>query len=183
LRSVSPVISGLVWVVVGLGPVLAGCATTETPGQSVPVVSIGPGTTVSPAVNQTRAALVTALAVHQLQLTDTQSPVRPVEAPLLASAPRAVYQVLLPKDPTKGYIVVYEFADTSAAAIAAAEEQHYLETGPGAIQAPQGSIEVLREVGATVVLYDWLPGAAQDPGAALIQQSLETVGVGFPVGG
>jgi len=166
-----------------LALVAAGCTTTETPGQTYPVASTGPATTVSPAVNQTRAALVNALAGHQLVLTDTQAPVRPVESPLLVSAPRAVYQVVLPKDPTKGYIVVYEFQDSSTAAVAAAEEQHYLETGPGRIQSPQGSVQVLRQVGVTLVLYDWLPGAAQDPAAPEIQQALETVGVGFPIGG
>ncbi len=161
----------------------AGCATTETPGQTFPVASIGPATTVSPAVNQTHAALVAALADHQLVLTDTQTPVRPVESPLLVNAPRAVYQVVLPKDPTRGYIVVYEFQDASSAAIAAAEEQHYLETGPGRIQSPQGSVQVLRQVGVTLMLYNWLPGAAQDPAAPEIQPALETLGVGFPVGG
>jgi hypothetical protein len=161
----------------------AGCATTEPIGQTFPAASIGPATTVSPAVNQTRAALVEALAQHRLVLTDTQAPVRPVEAPLLASAPRAVYQVVLPKDPTKGYLVVYEFSDANGAAEAATEEQRYLATGPGRIQSPQGTIDVLRQVGVTVVLYDWLPGAAQDPSAPGIQQALETVGVGFPVGG
>lgn len=166
-----------------LALVAAGCTTTETPGQTYPVASTRPATTVSPAVNQTRAALVNALAGHQLVLTDTQAPVRPVESPLLVSAPRAVYQVVLPKDPTKGYIVVYEFQDSSTAAVAAAEEQHYLETGPGRIQSPQGSVQVLRQVGVTLVLYDWLPGAAQDPAAPEIQQALETVGVGFPIGG
>jgi hypothetical protein len=163
--------------------VAAGCAPTETTGQTFPVASIGPATTVSPAVNQTRAVLVSALADHQLVLTDTQAPVRPVESPLLVNAPRAVYQVVLPKDPTKGFIVVYEFPDSSAAALATAEEQHYLETGPGRIQSPQGSIQILRQVGVTLVLYDWLPGAAQDPTAPEIQQALETVGVGFPIGG
>ncbi|MGZ8439105.1 MAG: hypothetical protein ACXWXR_11280 [Candidatus Limnocylindrales bacterium] len=169
--------------VVCLAVAAAGCATTESPGQTFPVAPIGPAVTVSPAVNQTRAALVAALADHQLVLTDTQAPVRPVESPLLVNAPRAVYQVVLPKDPTKGYVVVYEFQDAPAAAIAAAEEQHYLETGPGRIQSPQGSVQVLRQVGATLVFYDWLPGAAQDPAAPEIQQSLETLGVGFPVGG
>lgn len=169
--------------ILGLACVVAGCATSDTPGQTFPVASIGPGTTVSPAVNQTRAVLVSALAAHQLVLTDTQAPVRPVESPLLVNAPRAVYQVVLPKDPTKGYIVVYEFQDSSVAAVAAAEEQHYLETGPGRIQSPQGSIQILRQVGVTLVLYDWLPGAAQDPTAPEVQQALETVGVGFPIGG
>lgn len=169
--------------VLGLALVVAGCATTEEPAVTFPAGSIGPATTVSPAVNQTRAALVAALGQHQLVLTDTQAPVRPVESPLLATAPRAVYQVVLPKDPTRGYIVVYEFPDAATAANAAAEEQHYLETGPGRIQSPQGSVQVLRQVGVTVVFYDWLPGAAQDPAAPEIQQSLESVGVGFPVSG
>ena len=167
----------------GLAIVAAGCATTEPIGQSFPATTVGPAMTVSPAVNQTRAALVAALAQYQLVLSDTQAPVRPAESPLLVTAPRAVYQVVLPKDPTRGYIVVYEFPDSPTAANAAAEEQHYLETGPGRIQAPQGSVQVLRQVGVTVVLYDWLPAAAQDPATPEIQQALETVGVGFPVGG
>ena len=166
-----------------LSLVAAACATTEDVGRTFPAATIGPAMTVSPAVNQTRAALVQALAAHQLVLTDTQAPVRPVESPLLVSAPRAVYQVVLPKDPTKGYVVVYEFQDSSLAAQAAAEEQHYLETGPGRIQSPQGSVQVLRQVGLTLVLYDWLPGAAQDPSAPEIQAALETLGVGFPIAG
>lgn len=166
-----------------LSLVAAGCATTEEPGPTFPPASIGPARTVSPAVNQTRAELVRVLADHHLVLTDTQAPVRPAESALLVSAPRAVYQVILPKDPTKGYIVVYEFPDSNGAAEAAAEEQHYLATGPGRIQSPEGSVQVLRQVGVTVVLYDWLPGAAQDPSAPEIQQALETLGVGFPVGG
>ena len=167
----------------GLSLVITGCVTTAPIGGTVPIASIGPATTVSPAVNQTRAALVQALAVHHLVLTDTRAPVRPVESPLLGDAPRAVYQVILPRDPTKGFIVVYEFPDSAAAALASAEEQHYLESGPGRIQSPQGSIQVLRQVGVTLVLYDWLPAAAQDPAAPEVQQALETVGVGFPVGG
>lgn len=171
------------FAILGVALLAAGCATTGTPDQTFPAASLGPTTTVSPAVNQTRAALVAALARHHLVLADTQAPLRPVESPLLSSAPRAVYQVTLPKDPTRGYIVVYEFPDSSAAATAAAEEQHYLETGPGRIQSPQGSVQVLRQVGVTLVLYDWLPAAAQDPAAPEIQQALETLGVGFPVGG
>lgn len=167
------------WVLV----VAAGCATTDQPGRTFPIASVGPAQTVSPAVNQTRSELVRVLADHRLVLTDTQTAVRPVESPLLVTAPRAVYQVILPKDPTRGYIVVYEFADSNTAGQAAAEEQQYLATGPGRIQSPQGSVQVLRQVGLTVVLYDWLPGAAQDPSAPEIQGALETLGVGFPVGG
>ena len=113
-------------------------------------------------------------------LADSQAAVRPAEAPLLGAAPRAVYQVLLPKDPTNGFIVVYEFADAARAAAAAAEQQAYLGTGPGRVQRPQGTVTVIRQVGSTVVLYDWLPAASQDPSAAGIQAALETLGDRLP---
>jgi hypothetical protein len=160
---------------------VAACGTTGDPGRSFPVASIGPAMTVSPAVVQTRVALVSALAAHDLVLTDTQAPVRPVEAPLLTTAPRAVYQVILPKDPQKGYIVVYEFTDPSGAATAAAQEQAYLATGPARVQTPPGTVSIIRQVGSTIVFYAWLPDAATDPSAAGIQSALETLGVGFPV--
>ncbi len=163
------------------GGAAGACAAAGPPAATFPPASIGPTRTVSPAVNQTRAELVHALATANLVLADTQAPVRPAEAPLLAEAPRAVFQVTLPADPTRGFIVVYEFSDASRAADAAVEEQRYLESGPGRIQAPQGTVYVLRQVGATVVLYEWLPGAAHDPAAPDIQRALETLGVGFPI--
>ena len=150
------------------------------PVAGVPAVSPGPGG-VSPAVLQTRGELVRALGSQNLVLSDSQSSVRPAESPLLAAAPRAVYQVLLPKDPDKGFIVVYEFQDATHAAAAAVQEQAYLATGPGRVQRPQGTISVIRALGPTVIFYEWLPGAAQDPSAPGIQQALETLGVGYPV--
>ena len=90
-------------------------------------------------------------------LNDSQAAVRPAEAPAFAAAPRAVYQVTLPKDPSKGFIVVYEFVDPAHAAGAAAEQQAYLATGPGRVQTPQGTVSLIRQVGSTVVYYQWLP--------------------------
>ena len=168
---------------IAVAGVLGGCATPEPPVATFPPASVGPSRTVSPAVNQTRAELVRVLGDHNLVLADTQAPVRPAEAPLLSGAPRAVYQVTLPADPTRGFIVVYEFSDAGRAADAAAEEQRYLASGPGRVQTPEGTVHVLRQVGSTVVLYDWLPGAAEDPRAPDIQRALETIGVGFPIGG
>jgi hypothetical protein len=164
-----------------LAATLAGCGTVDESGRSFPVASIGPAMTVSPAVDQTRAALAGVLGTRNLQLGDTQTPVRMAESPLLTTAPRAVYQVVLPKDPDKGYIVVYEFPDTGRAAAAAAEQQGYLGSGPGRVQTPQGTVSVIRQVGTTVVLYQWLPAAADDPSAPGIQAALETLGVGYPV--
>jgi len=163
---------------------VAGCAASgpapSAPIAGVPDVSTGPGP-VSPAVTATRGELVRALGTQNLVLADSQSPVRPPESPLLAAAPRAVYQVTLPKDPDKGFIVVYEFPDATLAAAAAAQQQAYLATGPGRVQSPQGTVNVIRALGPTVIFYDWLPGAAQDPSAPGIQQALETIGVGYPV--
>ena len=165
----------------GFAVLLAACGTTEAPIGSLPVASVGPGRTVSPAVNQTRIELVRALGGHNLVLTDSQAPVRPAEAPLLAAAPRAVYQVILPKDPSHGFIVVYEFPDPARAAAAAAEEQAYLATGPARVQTPLGTVSIIRQVGSTVIVYNWLPQGSTDDTAPGIQAALETLGVGFPV--
>lgn len=161
--------------------VVAGCGTGDGSVTTYPPASTGPGRTVTPAVSQTRAALVTALGTERLVLRDVVTPYRPAEGPLLANAPRAVFQVTLPDDPEKGYIVVYEFVDPGRAADAAAEQQRYLATGPAKVQTPMGTVHVIRGVGTTVVIYDWLPQAANDPNAPGIQAALETLGVGYPV--
>lgn len=160
---------------------VGGCAATDLPAQTVLVPSVGPAMTVTPAVSQTRIELARVLGERGLVLSDSQAPVRPAESPLLTTAPRAVYQVLLPKDPTRGFIVAYEFLDASRAAAAAAEQQAYLATGPGRVQTPQGTVTIIRQVGSTVLLYDWLPGVALDSSAAGIQAALETLGIGFAV--
>lgn len=176
-------LASVVLAIASVGVFASACAPTEQAAPTVPPASIGPDKTVSPAVNQTRVELVLALGAANLALADTRTPVRPAESPLLATAPRAVFQVTLPTDPTRGYIVVYEFADASRAADAAAEEQRYLASGPGRVQVPEGTVHVLRQVGSTIVLYDWLPGAARDPAAPAIQRALETLGIGFPIDG
>jgi len=121
------------------------------------------------------------LGDEQLVLTDSQSPVRPSEAPMLAAAPRAVYQVILPKDPTKGFIVVYEFPDSASAVDAGNEEAGYLGTGPARVQFPPGAQHVLQAVGTTLVLYTWLPSASSDPTAGKVADALKAIGVGFDV--
>ena len=168
-------------LVLGAALLVAGCGTNDVPGRSLPVESVGPGMTVSPAVSQTRIELVRALGEHNLVLTDTQAPVRPAEASLLAAAPRAVYQVILPKDPSHGYIVVYEFPDPGSAAAAAAQQQAYMATGPARVQTPLGTVSIIRQVGTTVVFYGWLPACSPDDTTPGIQAALETLGVGFPV--
>jgi hypothetical protein len=160
---------------------VAACGADTGSVTTYPPSTTGPERTVTPAVGQTRADLVQALGAERLVLQDVATPFRQAEGPLLANAARAVYQVVLPQDPDKGYIVVYEFVDPGRAAEAAAEQQHYLETGPGKVQTPLGTVHVIRAVGTTVVTYSWLPEAAKDPNAPGIQRALETLGVGYPV--
>ena len=173
---------GVAVVAVTLATVLAACGgTTAPPPSAPPAAAVGPVRTVSPAVAPIRAEIVRALGTHNLVLSDSQAPTRPAESALLTTAPRAVYQVILPADPGHGFIVVYEFPDAGRAAEAAAEEQHYLGTGPGRVQTPQGTVYVLRQLGTTVIVYSWLPAASPDAATPGIQAALETVGVGFPV--
>ena len=160
---------------------VSACATTDTPSPSLSPPSARPSLPITPAVGQTRGELFRVLGARNLVLGDTQTAVKPAEAPLFAAAPRAVYQVLLPKDPNRGLIVVYEFRDPDSAAAAATEQAAYLATGPGRVQTPEGTVTVLRQVGSTVVYYSWLPSAAKDPSAPGIQAALETLGVGYPV--
>lgn len=178
-RWLQPAVGAVLVAAVAAGA--TGCAPSGEAVPSAPVESIGPAMTVSPAVNQTRAELVRVLGTANLVLTDTQAPVRPAESPMLTDAPRAVFQVILPADPTRGFIVVYEFSDANLAAQAAAEEQRYLATGPARVQSPEGTVHVLRQLGPTVVLYDWLPGAAKDPAAPDVQRTIESLGIGYPI--
>ena len=67
------------------------------------------------------------------------------------------------------------------AAAAAAEQQRYLASGPGRVQSPQGTVHVIRGLDTTVIVYDWLPGAANDPKAPDVQAALETLGIAYPV--
>jgi len=164
-----------------LAALVAGCTASGAPTLVAPVTSVRPAMTVTPTVALTRAELVRVLGERNLVLSDSQAPIRPAETPLLGAAPRAVYQVLLPKDPTRGFIVVYEFTDPSRAAAAAAEQVAFLATGPGRVQTPQGTVTIIRQVGSTVVYYEWLPGAALDPSAVGIEAALETLGVAVDI--
>jgi hypothetical protein len=161
--------------------VIGGC--TPAPGSltTPPAESVGPARTVGPAVAQTRGELVRALGTRNLVLRDTQAPFRPPEDARFTTTPRALYQVILPTAPQEGYIVVYEFADPTAAAEAAAAQAAYLGSGPGRIQSAQGARHILRLVGPTVVMYSWIPAGAEDPLQPDIQAALETLGTGVPV--
>jgi len=160
--------------------VLGGCgvgASREI--VTFPPQSVGPAATVSPAVLQTRAIIAAALAPLQIQLADARDPFRPGESPRVAAAPRAVYQAVLPADPTGGQIVVYEFRDAGAAVDAGNELAGYLGTGAGRIQFPDDARQTIRQVGTTLIFYTWAPSTSPDPGSPKIADALATLGIGF----
>jgi hypothetical protein len=159
---------------------VAGCGIGAS-GRIVtfPPPSVGPGATVTPAVALTRTAIVAALAPYSLQLQDEDRPFRPAESARLASAPRAVYQVILPDDLDGGQIVVYEFRDAGAAVDAGNELAGYLGTGAGRVQFPLDAQHSIRQVGTTLIFYTFAPSNSTDPGSKTIADALATLGIGF----
>lgn len=169
-----------------LAALVLGCdgptGSTGVAGSPPPATRAGaPDTADSPAVRSARAELVRVLGTENLVLQDPQTPFRPAEGPALAAAPRAVYQVVLPDDPAKGYIVVYDFASTQAAAAAGADQAAYLAGGPGRVQTPLGTRHIIRQLGPTLVLYSWTPEGSTDERAEGIETALMTLGTAIEV--
>jgi hypothetical protein len=162
--------------------IVAGCggASVSRPA-TVPPATFGPGEATGANVAATRVELARALGAVNLQLADPQVPHRPAEAPVLAAARRAVFQVVLPDDSTHGFISVYELADEAAATAAGRAQAAYIASGPGRVQFVPDARFVIRQVGPTIVFFSWSPLNSPDPRTADIQRALETVGTGIPV--
>jgi len=180
-RPVAAGVGRIVATLVATAAIVASVAACAPGGgvtvASFPAGSIGPVMTAGAAAAQTRIELVRVLGEHNLVLQDSQAPFRPVEDLTFTTAPRALYQVILPNAPSEGFIVVYEFADASTAAEAAADQAAYLATGPARVQTPFGARHIVRLVGSTVVLYTWTPEGVADERQPAIQLALETLGV------
>jgi hypothetical protein len=161
------------FVLAGCGIGASGNVVTFPPG------SVGPDATVTPAVAQTRAAVAAVLAPYSLQLKDADRPFRPAESSRLATAPRAVYQVVLPADPEGGQIVVYEFRDAAAAVDAGNELAGYIGTGAGRVQFPSDAQHAIRQLNTTLIFYTWAPSTSPDPGSKAVADALATLGIGF----
>jgi hypothetical protein len=171
----------LIGSIVGSFVVGCGIGAANGPAVTFPPESFGPSAGTTGAVAATHAALVQALGNQGLQLADPQVAFRPPESPRLAAAPRAVFQVVLPQDSTHGFISVYEFPDAATANETGRDQAAYIATGPGRVQFPPDSRFVIRQLGPTIIFYSWSPASAADPRTRLIQQALETVGLGIPV--
>jgi hypothetical protein len=131
----------------------------------------------------TKALIVGALGAVGLQAVDAIRPYRPPETPTLAGAPRSVIQVQLPDDPDRGFIVIYALGSAVAAEKAAVDQAAYVASGTGGIQFPPGSHFVIRTVDTTLIFFTWSPGGSPDQRTHLIEDALDTIGIGVPVGG
>lgn len=161
---------------------LAGCgifAPPPTPSPGTPGGS--PIATVDRGAAGLRAQMAAVLSARNLILADAKVAYRPGEPAELASVARTVYQVQLRNDPQGGFIVAYDLATPELAASTGRTLAAWLSTGPGRVQAPAGSVHVLRQVGAALIYYRWLPEAIVDPDAVKIQPALETLGVPIAV--
>jgi hypothetical protein len=161
---------------------VTGCGVAaNTAPASVPLPATGPSARVGGATATTFGAIRSALSGVAVQIGESTRPFRPPESGRLRSAPRTVFQAVLPDQPDAGFIVVYEFADGAAATDAGNEEAGYLGTGPARVEAPLGTEYVLRALGPTLIVFQWLPSASSDPSAGQIAAALGTIGIGFAV--
>ncbi len=160
---------------------LAGCgigapAASPTPQ---PVPSLPPEQ--SPAIAATRAELARVLGEAGLLLDVPTVDYRPPEPPVMAEAPRAVFRAVLPADPRGGNIVVYEFPTPEGAAAAGAEYAAWLASGPGRVNFPPDTNLTIRQVGSTIVFFNWSPANSPDRQTPDIAPALETVGIEIPI--
>lgn len=178
-------LAGARWVLVlGALPILAGCGIgAGASPASFAAPSVGPSAAVGGATAQTRGAIAAVLASvpSGVQFGDATRPYRPPESGRLRDAARAVFQVVLPDEPDGGYVVVYEFADSTAAVDAGNEEAGYLGTGPARVNFPRDAQHVLRQLGPTLILFTWSPSDPDATAEGQIAAALGGLGVGFSV--
>jgi len=173
---------GALVALAALAILVAGCGRGST-ASGAPQATTAPRPTVTPAVAATLAELTRALGANRLQVAVPQVPYRPGEAREFAAAPRAVVQVVLPDDPTHGYISVYDFATDAAAREAAEAQAAYVASGPGRVQFPPGTRFTIRRLASTVVFYAWSPGSTTDELAPEIEPVLRRIGTEVTVPG
>lgn len=169
-----------------LGPLLvviavafAGCVPVPAAATPAPAVSQAAPPA---AVSQAASALEAAYRQAGFGFIEANQPYRPSEPPDLIAVPRTVYQVVLPKDPGSGYVVIYRATDTGQAQSLATSMREYLQSGFGQTNFPTDA-QFAVEVYGSAMLFGWYsPGASADPAtAASALRVLQGFGQAFPV--
>jgi hypothetical protein len=132
------------------------------------------------AAQRTRDQAAAALSAQGFQVQEPQAPYRPGESPALVGVPRQLLQVLLPSDPSDGYVVIYELPSNNEAQAVGEDYRRYLTSGVGAVQYPRDTRFVIQRVGRTVIFFPWSAEANPDPRLAELAATLETLGVPIP---
>jgi hypothetical protein len=180
-RSASP-LKGVVAAALLATTCLAACgigAPSDVPPSSFAPL---PSQSASAGIEVTRAAIEAALRARALGLVVPVTPFRPPESPTLIDASRAIFQVVLPDDPSGGYLVIYEFPDPGAARAAGLTQAAWLASGPGAVNFPLGTTHVIRQVASTLVTFSYPPAGSPDAGVVKVGDVLSTLGLPIPVG-
>jgi hypothetical protein len=165
-------------IVVGLLLVLA-----QVLGLGVGGGGQGGAVTIAPAgdaAQRTSDVVAAALSAAAFVVQEPQTPYRPGESQALVGVPRRVLQVVVPSDPTHGYVVIYELPSNNDADRVGQDFDAYLRGGTGAIQYPRDAQFVIRRVGQTLVFFPWSPSVSPDPEVARLASVL--AGIGNPVG-
>ena len=162
-----------------VGGAIAGCVPVPAVATPAPAASQAAPAAV---VSQAAAALEAAYRQAGFGFIEAVRPYRPSEPPDLIAVPRTVYQVVLPKDPGSGYIVIYRASDPAQASALATSMQQYLQSGFGQTNFPTDA-QFAVEVYGSAMLFGWYsPGASADPAAAAAAlRVLQGFGQGFPV--
>jgi hypothetical protein len=175
----------LVFAVLGFGGLLLGALLILVQALGVgggggPAATIGP---TGEAATRTRDLVAATLTAKGLQVQEPRTAYRPGESPSLIGVPRQVLQVVLPDDPTHGYVVVYELGTAGEADRVGRDFAAYLASGIGKVQYPFESQFVLRRVGQTLVFFPWTPSGVVDERTPLVAAVLETIGQPITTGG
>lgn len=129
-----------------------------------------------PQAEVTRAQVVAALGAASIQSRDPQTPYTPGESPALVNVPRDLVQAILPNEPSGGYIVIYELPSAADAQTVGRDFLHFVGSGTGQVLYPRDTQFVLRQLGPTLVFYNWSPQASTDAAAGDVATALGTVG-------
>jgi len=160
-----------------LAVVLAVAVIACAPPTAVPSPGLG-----GDAASATKQLIIAALGGVGLQAVDAVKPYRPAEAASVIGAARSIVQVQLPDDPDHGYIVIYSAGSATTAEKLAFDQAAFVASPSGAIQYPPGSHFILRTVDTTVIFFTWSPGTSPDARTHLIEDALNGIGIGVPVG-
>lgn len=161
----------------------AGCAPTtsgQAGGQPPPPRST-PQASLSTQIAGTVALVRASLNAEGIRLDAPIVAYQPAEPASISAAPRSVLQADV-RDPSAGYVMVYEFPDAASAAARGAEFAEYLESGFGQTNYPLDAQFSLSQVGGTLVFTWWSAERAADRERARVGfQAVASVGVTIPV--